>query len=167
MAGERFKRPSSDLDLGSRVRHDPFGKLPYAIVCNICHQLPAEGLIDMARASWAVHSLIRNKNCFWKNALKYNMPWFFEVQELMQLGALRRPEMYKGIYLWAERKIWPRRHISGPLMYIANRRRIWVTCETLVESYLGCLEERMIEYWEEEDEEEEEDEDEDEEEDEE
>ncbi|KAI1206238.1 uncharacterized protein F4807DRAFT_241922 [Annulohypoxylon truncatum] len=145
MAGERFKKPISNMDLSSKVRHDPFRKLPHVAICNILHLLTPKGLLDVVRASWTVYFLVRNKHCFWKSALKKTMPWFFEIPELMRVGALRRPEHYRGIYLWAER-IWPRKKLTGPLMNIANRRRIWVVCEVLADNYMGCFKPKTSEY---------------------
>ncbi|KAI1444348.1 hypothetical protein F5Y02DRAFT_180310 [Annulohypoxylon stygium] len=147
MACVRFKLPASSLDLSSKVKQDPFAKLPYVAICKILHQLPAGCLIDMLRASWTVYARVRDKHCFWKEALEKNMPWFYEVQELWRLGALRRPEHYRAIYLWAERTIWPRIFLSGPLMYVANRRRIWATAEVLADVYCGCFGTSVIPRW--------------------
>ncbi|KAI1460949.1 hypothetical protein F4805DRAFT_350756 [Annulohypoxylon moriforme] len=75
------------------------------------------------------------------------MPWFPEVQELMRLGALRREEHYKGIYLWAERKIWPRKSLKSPMMNLANRRRIWTISEAIADTYMGRFAQRIVQRW--------------------
>ncbi|KAI0882586.1 uncharacterized protein GGS22DRAFT_191177 [Annulohypoxylon maeteangense] len=156
MAGVYFKRPSWIVDFSSKVRHDPFGKLPFTAICKILHQLPAECLLDVLKASWTLHSLVHGRHSFWKNALEKNMPWFPEVPELMRIGALRREEHYKGIYLWAERNIWPRKGVPKILMNIANRRRIWTVSEVIADIYLGRFGQRIISWGDEEEEEEEE-----------
>ncbi|KAI1418036.1 hypothetical protein F5Y13DRAFT_150420 [Hypoxylon sp. FL1857] len=135
MAGLRFVKPVSKVDLSSKVRHDPFAKLPYSVICRISFLIYDTTVPDFATASWAVHSATRSKTSFWKSSLQHNMAWFFEIQELMRLGALRRPEMFKGIFLWANKKIWVSNGLKGPLMYVANRRRIWSICEDLGSTY--------------------------------
>ncbi|OTA52528.1 hypothetical protein K449DRAFT_440706 [Hypoxylon sp. EC38] len=135
MAGIRFAMPTSNLDLGPKVKNDPFMKLPGHIIFEICHLLFDDNVPDLAKASWVVHALTRNDGNFWKLSLQHNLCWFFEIQDLIRLGALRRPEMFKGIYLWATKKIWVRLDLEGPLMYVANRRRIWLVCEELANAY--------------------------------
>ncbi|KAI1139986.1 hypothetical protein F5Y05DRAFT_337784 [Hypoxylon sp. FL0543] len=134
MAGIRFTMPVSNVDLSSKVRNDPFTRLPHRIIFKICRLLYDENVPDLAKASWAVHSITRDNGEFWKDSLKYNLVWFSEIQELMRLGALRRPEKYKAIYLWAI-KIWTKNGMEGPIMHVANRRRIWLICDQLSESY--------------------------------
>ncbi|KAI0142305.1 hypothetical protein F4776DRAFT_501242 [Hypoxylon sp. NC0597] len=135
MAGIRFAMPDSNVDLSPKVKNDPFAKLPREVIFKICHLLFDENVPELAKASWVVHALTRNDGGFWKLSLQYNLGWFFEAQELIRLGALRRPEMFKGIYLWATKKIWVHLWLDGPLMHVANRRRIWVTCEELANAY--------------------------------
>ncbi|KAI0843527.1 hypothetical protein F5Y06DRAFT_291443 [Hypoxylon sp. FL0890] len=127
--------PTSDVDLSSKVKKDPFAKLPLGIISNICRLVYDENIPELARASWAVHSLTRDNSSFWREGLKHNLAWFFEVEQLIRLGALRRPEKFKAIYLWAIKKIWIRNGLTGPLMHVANRRRIWLVCEQLTDCY--------------------------------
>ena len=61
------------------------------------------------------------------------MPWFWELDALF-----KQPQQdidYKRVYFWLEQETTPRFAMEGPLLGIANRRRIWHACEQIADVY--------------------------------
>lgn len=129
-----FKPMYARADIGNRVRHDPLSRIPYDIVHIICGLISDTDLINLARASYHVHVLLRNNNQFWRERLRDPLPWFFEFQELLEEDqTLLQTNDAQRVLQWAERVTRPEKWVAGPLMGIANRRRIWSVCEQLGE----------------------------------
>ncbi|KAI1659302.1 hypothetical protein F4813DRAFT_354521 [Daldinia decipiens] len=63
------------------------------------------------------------------------MPWFIEIEELIKLGTLRRESLFRGIFFWALDAIQDYTGLTGPLVHVANRRRIWEACEDIALTY--------------------------------
>ncbi|KAI1373838.1 hypothetical protein F4677DRAFT_428413 [Hypoxylon crocopeplum] len=130
-----FRMPSGGIHMGHRGRNDPFGSLPYDIVYNICRHLPPSSITRLAQASYSVHCVTRINANFWKILLKTNFPWFFEIHALIESGEIDRGYKLKGIFMWTEAMIQERRGLSGVLLNLVNRRRIWSVCEKLARRY--------------------------------
>lgn len=136
-ASDAFRSGSSCADLRSRVLDDSFGRIPYDIVHKISSFISDEDLVNLARASWPVHALLQNNHQFWSQRLRTScFPWFFELRELLEQDNTRlQTNNAQLIFQWAERMTRPRKWLAGPLMGVANRRRIWLACEQLGEMY--------------------------------
>ncbi|KAI3391427.1 hypothetical protein diail_7378 [Diaporthe ilicicola] len=131
-----LKPMSGKIDLGGRVRKDLFAKTSYDIIHRICIFASDADLANLGRASWPVHLLLRNNNQFWRQRLWSSLPWFFELQELLeQDDTLLQTNDGQRVFQWAERVTRPEKWLTGPLMSVANRRRIWSVCEQLGEIY--------------------------------
>lgn len=132
-----FKLPYSSHDLGLRVRQDEFSKLPYDLIHKIACLLPQKTLIKLSTASWSVNSALRNNHAFWKTRIRRNMPWFFELQQVLDSPDALRGKDLKGIFIWADKISTPKLWMSGPFMGLANRRRIWKPCKQLTNEYIS------------------------------
>ncbi|KAH6681911.1 hypothetical protein B0J14DRAFT_577467 [Halenospora varia] len=135
IASKKFSLPSSSQELGSCVKNDPFSKLPYELVYKIACLLPPDSLATLSRASWTVNVSLRKDSRFWKECFRRLMPWFFEIQELMKRPEKVEGKDLKGMLLWADKISTPRLGLTGPLMGLANCRRIWGVCEQLAKIY--------------------------------
>lgn len=130
-ASGAFKARSRCSDLGSRVRSDPFLRIPYDVVYRISGFISNEDLVNLARASWPVHGVWQNNDQFWRQRIRATfLPWFFELAELVEQDEkLLRTNNPQLVFQWAERSTRPDRWLTGPLMGVVNRRRIWRSCE--------------------------------------
>uniref|UniRef100_A0A8H7MZF0 F-box domain-containing protein n=1 Tax=Bionectria ochroleuca TaxID=29856 RepID=A0A8H7MZF0_BIOOC len=127
---------SLDQALGNKVKSDPFSKLPREITDQIFSALDDTSLMDLFKASWALHSAHHNNHDFWMRRIKDEMEWFFELHEVLQSpGFLDGVSSMKAVYLWANLKSKPRLGFKGKYMGVANRRRIWFACGQIAESY--------------------------------
>lgn len=136
-SSDAFKARSPCSDLGSRVRGDPFLGIPYDIVYRITSFISNEDLVNLAKASWPIHSLLQNNDQFWRQRIRTSfLPWFFEFEELLEQDqTLLQTNNPQRIFQWAERSTRPGRWLTGPLMGVVNRRRIWSACEQYRDFY--------------------------------
>lgn len=143
-SSDAFKTRSSCTDLESLVRDDPFKRIPYDIIYKISGFMSDKEVVNLARASWPVHSLLRDNSQFWRQRIRASfLPWFFELQELLEQDqTLLQSNDAQLIFQWAESMTRPRKWLTGPFMGIANRRRIWSVCEQLGEMYWSQKEEQ-------------------------
>ncbi|KAL1864685.1 hypothetical protein Daus18300_007487 [Diaporthe australafricana] len=136
LGSDAFKTTYARADLGSRVRHDPFYKTPYDIAHSICSYVSDTDVTNLAMASYHVHVLLQNNNQFWGPRTRSSLPWFFELQELLEQDqTLLETNDDQRVFQWAERVTRPEKWLTGPFMGVANRRRIWSVCEQLGEKY--------------------------------
>jgi hypothetical protein len=126
-------------DLGPRVKHDPFTKLPYDLIYKICCLLPSKSLLSLGSASWPVQSVLQNNDKFWKGRIKSLFPWFLELQGLINDPDILRKKSAKALFIWADKTSTAKVGMTGPFMGLANRRRIWGVCEQLAGLYLPRL----------------------------
>lgn len=63
-------------------------------------------------------------------------PWFWEVNDLLSNTTFPETFNFKGAFLWLDDITTPRFGMDGPMMGIANRRRIWQVCQQLTPQYL-------------------------------
>ncbi|KAG8164083.1 hypothetical protein KVR01_006001 [Diaporthe batatas] len=136
-SSDAFKSRSPCSDFGSRVRRDPFLRVPYDIVHRISGLVSNEDLINLARASWPIHCLLHNNDQFWRQRIGASfLPWFLEFGALLEQDeTLLQSNNPQRIFQWLERSTRSDRWLTGPLMGVVNRRRIWSACEQFSQLY--------------------------------
>ncbi|KAL6901479.1 hypothetical protein GGI43DRAFT_403137 [Trichoderma evansii] len=138
---DRWMKSIQVVSPSDRVRRcstDTFQKLPLELLLNICNKLTPISLFQLALASPAVDALLGDKP-FWKQYLPIQMPWSFELISLFddESQTLFQNVDYKSLVRWVDQEATPRLFMRGPLMSIANRRRIWHVCEQIEGVYSG------------------------------
>lgn len=142
-----------------KIRSDPFTTLPLEILYLVTSHLEDGHLLALCAASAAVHAALHprsNPTFWWHRIRRGSMPWLVEADALLSvdMGAaadgkklLRavpratRPEMPQAGRLcdpWQTGPSW--QAMTGPLVGVANRRRIWGLCEREI----GREYERMV-----------------------
>jgi hypothetical protein len=116
------------------VVNDPFGELPYDILHILLSLLPGKSVRGLMKASWPVTRVTRSTK-FWKWLLFSDLPWFWELHELIKEFPDDANLDFKKLYLWADEFTTPTFGMRGRFLGIANRRRIWGPCQELAESY--------------------------------
>ncbi|KAJ5108997.1 hypothetical protein N7456_005672 [Penicillium angulare] len=134
---------------------DPFTKLPFELVLNVVSNLDTPSLMSFTNASAHIYRALDSDNSFWFHHMKSEMPWFFELQRFLEnlksstcnsnnaVGSnsdMPQERSLRDLFIWADNITTPRKGIRGPLMSIANRRRIWRVCKQLVGPYLAQAE---------------------------
>ncbi|PVI01158.1 hypothetical protein DM02DRAFT_671514 [Periconia macrospinosa] len=139
-------KPIIGLSLNHKVRSDPFSKLPYDILLTIFPYLSPTSALALMCASWHVHTQTRSFK-FWEWMIRTRpLKWFPEVAEILEKlvenisGEMRDVEA-RRLFLWAEFATVQTRDwtVTGPLMGIANRRRIMKAIQPIVPVYLAEL----------------------------
>ncbi|KAL5335232.1 hypothetical protein BJX70DRAFT_375831 [Aspergillus crustosus] len=126
-----LRKPSEELNLGTRQPKSPFGALPIELVHQICSYLPGDSLSSLTHASTFIH-LVTQDNYFWGCFIQSSMPWLSESELLTHPQDLN----YKQVYLWLNSITAPKFAMEdAKLMGVANRRRIWGVCEELSSTY--------------------------------
>lgn len=124
------------VNLEDRVQKDRFKRLSYGILHRIFTILPTEDVLSFAAASWPVHVVLRDNTAFWRQRIKMDLPWFNELHEILaQDETLLESVDVKRMMLWVNKVSDPRMWMRGPLMSLANRRRIWAVCEQFKDQY--------------------------------
>lgn len=142
-AGFFARPPPTGLDLGHKVKHDPFQTLPYDVILRVGEKIDnVDALLSWIRASWFAHAQLRNAaSSFWKQAVISQMSWFYELLPCIRHEELRKGSAMRSLYLWAacgsEPRLWMKR---GYFLRLANRRRIWTTpCAVLAARYCRVM----------------------------
>lgn len=111
-----------------KIISDPFLAMPKELVWQIARYLPADSLLALCSASWAVLSATRD-NTFWEAFIYHDMPWaameFKDIINNVQSCDLD----CKALHLWIKRMTAPKYGLPAPWMGLANRRRIWDVCQ--------------------------------------
>ena len=143
VARDEFRLPPRDAArdsvMHSRTRRDVFSALSYDIVYCITNFLPRSSVRALCCASWSVHTLLRDADEFWRRRIVRELPWFYELVDAITLheeGGGPRLKL-KKLLAWADEVTRPRLYMSGPLMVVANRRRIWGICKQIADIYHG------------------------------
>ncbi|RSM06096.1 hypothetical protein CDV31_009272 [Fusarium ambrosium] len=133
---EKFAETPSNLHLGDKVKWDPFRQIPESLLRDILDLVDNESVFNLCKASWGIFELIRHNRNFWENRIRKNTPYFEELGDVLEAEceSLRAQDPRK-ILLWAEEASEPRVGMSGFLMPVANRRRIWGVCEQIERLY--------------------------------
>jgi hypothetical protein len=128
--------PQTAASLSARVKSDLFRKLPLELVFNISELLDDSSLFKWCTASWSVHSALRVNHRFWRHRItKISMPWLVELVPLLGNERVMRGVELKGLFCDLKRMVSPNTPIGGPLMRVANRRRVWDLCEVIAKIY--------------------------------
>ncbi|KAJ5166065.1 hypothetical protein N7492_006361 [Penicillium capsulatum] len=121
-----FQRHSTNRELRPSMVADPFTRFPYDVLHLVLKLLPGSSVPALATASWSVQLATRH-NSFWKAMLRREMPWFWELFELLEDERYSKTD-YKRLFLWLGKELSVMYGLRGALMGIANRKRIWRAC---------------------------------------
>jgi hypothetical protein len=137
MEGKDFALPTAADILRAKVRNDPYEKLPLNLLHLFASFLQPQELVNASKASWYVHTAFHSSQAFWKDRIRRDLPWFYELQGLLNgTGVQSGPALnFKGVFLWALEMTTPKLNMRGPFMWLANRRRIWGVCERISALY--------------------------------
>ncbi|KAI4908463.1 uncharacterized protein J4E92_010862 [Alternaria infectoria] len=121
-------------NLAHKVRTDPIAVLPYDLLLEILGYVDSKDMLSLMQASHHVNSVTREA-AFWKHMVRMRvLPWFYELRYFVETATTDALD-YKGLFLWVDASTRPRFGIQGPLMHIANRRRIWGCCQPVASLY--------------------------------
>lgn len=138
-----FDRPNIPfLDLMSKVHNDPFMLLPNEILNGVFAYLSIEDSVSLIRASaYARNST--NDPSFWRQMIRRHIvPFFWEIKDLLQSGSFPDTFDWRGALFWLDNATTATFAMDIRLAAIANRRRIWNTCEQLAPLYHEKVEKR-------------------------
>lgn len=135
MPARIFGSATNPLSLAHKVQNDPLAVLPYDVLVGIFTHLSNEDILSLLPASWNALSNT-NHNAFWKYMLRMRIaPWFPGLDKYLTTTTCSDTFNFKALFLWLDKITTPEFGITGPFMGIANRRRIWTTCQALVPLY--------------------------------
>jgi hypothetical protein len=136
---------SAPRDISHKVQNDPLNVLPFDVFYIICEYLEERDILKLVQASCHVHVLTRN-NSFWKQMVHSKfVPWLWELNDMLSQYGLPANLDFKCMFLWLER-VTRYENVSGSVvMGIANRKRIWNTCEQLYYMYNAKVDRRVPE----------------------
>jgi hypothetical protein len=131
-----FEQPSaSSLDLAEKVRRDPLAVLPYDVLHSIFAQLPMKDTMSLIKASWHVFDSTRDPT-FWKLMIRLHIiPFFWELDDMLRDTMFPSSFDWRGTFQWLNEITKGSYGMEGPLMSIANRRRIWDVCQQIAPMY--------------------------------
>jgi hypothetical protein len=130
-------RTSAYANLTRKVRNDPTNILPYDTILEIFGYMNTKDMKSFMRASYHIHSSTR-ETAFWKHMVRIRiLPWFYELRHFLETISTDALD-YKGLFLWADALTRPEFGNQGPLMHVANRRRIWDCCQPLASLCKQC-----------------------------
>ncbi|PVH97511.1 hypothetical protein DM02DRAFT_730513 [Periconia macrospinosa] len=130
-------------DLSSKVKHDPFSRLPYDIISMILPRVHLEDVTSLMKASYHMHSSLHDDA--WRGLIKSKiLSWFWEAENFFKDFKSSSDMNFKSAFLWLEKITRPVFGMEGPLLGIANRRRIWNACEDFSDTYWSFVPETKI-----------------------
>ncbi|KAH8626661.1 hypothetical protein IG631_18679 [Alternaria alternata] len=134
LSGSLLGRATEVLDLSNKVRSDPTQILPYDILLEIIGYMDTKDMLSFMKASYHVNSYTREA-AFWQHMIHVRiLPWFNELGHFVENTSTDATD-YKSLFLWSDALTHPDIGNQGPLMHIANRRRIWECCQPLASLY--------------------------------
>ncbi|KAK8070566.1 hypothetical protein PG997_010769 [Apiospora hydei] len=129
---------STDLprDLGPKVVHDPFRRIPLEIIHMIVMSLDLADLLSLSKGSWIVNYQLRDDQELWKKILRNHIfPFYHELDDLERKEGIMQHLNAKDICVWANSSTSPDRGSETPFLGVTNRRRIWKACLQLEQVY--------------------------------
>jgi hypothetical protein len=127
--------PAQSLNISNKVQLDPLEVLPYDILHFIFSELSMKDTLSLVNASWHVFKATREP-AFWRHMIRIHIvPFFYELENFLKIP-------FPGTFAWKDAFHWldsitrATYGMDGPLMGIANRRRIWGVCQQLAPLYL-------------------------------
>ncbi|KAI9367010.1 hypothetical protein BJX61DRAFT_547914 [Aspergillus egyptiacus] len=122
-------------DLTRKIRTDPFDTLPCELTDLILAFVPGKDLPALLSASGTLYARTASTG-WWRRRIVTDMPWYWELQAYLDATRNSAGEAdYKRMYLHLERETTVTYGMTGPFMSLANRRRIWGTCQALLGEY--------------------------------
>lgn len=123
------------LDLTHKVRRDPLAVLPYDILHGIFAELSMKKTLRLMQASWHIFESTRDP-AFWRLMIRVHIvPWFWELDGFLKNAIFPDAIDWKGMFQWLNEVTKGTYGMEGPLMSIANRRRIWDVCQQIAPLY--------------------------------
>lgn len=136
IAGGLLSKKLPAFDFSHQVRSDPLQILPYAVIYNIIEYLDINDTLALRQASWYVFDWTRSDTAiFGKQMVRLHLsPWLWEVDDFV--SSIHDPALdLTRLFSWLEAVTEPKFGMSGPFLGVANRWRIWDTCQQLVLDY--------------------------------
>jgi hypothetical protein len=119
-------RANTMIDNPSTNSSDPFSRLPLEIITMIYHRLPQAALPKAILTSQSL-GRVRTCNWFWRQRLKLDMPWAWELHELE-----KDIDWYRAYISLAQEVKDPFR---SSIPALANRKRVWSACDQMLSLY--------------------------------
>ncbi|KAH7092485.1 hypothetical protein FB567DRAFT_588761 [Paraphoma chrysanthemicola] len=131
-----FDRPvEQPLNLAHKVRRDSLAVLPYDVLYGIFAHLSIKDTKSLVNASWHVFDATREPQ-FWRHMIRLHIvPFFYELEDMLKDTTFPDTFDWRGAFQWLNEITKPKFGMDGPLMAIANRRRIWEACSQLAPLY--------------------------------
>lgn len=129
------------------IRRDPFQTLPAELIHRTMDFLEGHDIFAFREASPFARDATSNST-FWKSLLRREQKWlwgsffgldFWESRSLTQTRSVD----WEKLYVVLEEATAKTFGIKGDLMGLANRRRIWRTCEEIAEAYWSFWPQRL------------------------
>jgi hypothetical protein len=136
MPKDLLSTKSPTFDFSHKVRDDGLDVLPYNVVHNVFEYLNIRDTLALRQACWHVFNQTRNNTKrFGKQMIQLHLsPWFWEVDDLV--SSIDDPAFnFTRFFLWLEAATEPKVGMSGAFLGVANRWRIWNTCQQLTLDY--------------------------------
>ncbi|BCS23742.1 uncharacterized protein APUU_40186S [Aspergillus puulaauensis] len=111
----------------AQLSNDPLARLPPELLFAILITLPMASVNSLRAASPAVARLELN-NGFWKQKLRYDMPWLFDLPD-------DGDEELDWAKCYADLRARSQNGSPAQIRALVNRRRIWGVCEQFAPSY--------------------------------
>jgi hypothetical protein len=135
MPAKLFADSPASPDLSHKVRNDPLSILPYDVVFEITKHLRIDEVLKLTQASWHVFNLTRQSTFWTQMTYMHILPWFCEWADMLKSITLPTSFNPKNTFFWLDHVTKVKFGMEGPLMGIANRRRIWEVCDQLAVNY--------------------------------
>ncbi|KAH5253954.1 hypothetical protein HBI71_143270 [Parastagonospora nodorum] len=141
LPAQLFDRPAAQSrSLAHKVCDDPLATLPYDVLHGVFAHLSLKDTLSLMKASWHVLESTRDAT-FWRLMIRVHITDFFwELKELFKTTTFPETFDWKGMFQWLDQTTRGSFAMEGPMMAIANRRRIWNVCQQLAPLYYEKLE---------------------------
>jgi hypothetical protein len=127
--------PRTALNLSHKVKNDPLEVLPYDVLYGIFAELSLKDTLSLVNASLHVFDSTR-ESAFWRHMIRLHIvPFFYELDGMLRVTTFPDTFDWKGAFQWLDSITKPAFAMEGPLMPIANRRRIWNACQQVAALY--------------------------------
>lgn len=126
-----FRVDEVNLDSNQGHAKDSFGELPYELLFLVFNELSGDAIMELMTASKFVYCQLRYDAKFWQRRIRSEMQWFWELNEVVESEKMD----FQRVYYFLDWMTTPTFGMRGPLIGLANRRRIWSTCQQIAYHY--------------------------------
>jgi len=127
------------LELSDKVKYDPLTVLPYDVLHSIFENLSLKDTLSLVNSSLHVFDSTR-QSTFWRQMIRFHIvSFFYELDGMLKKTTFPDTFDWKGAFQWLDKITKPTLTMEGPMMAIANRRRIWNVCEQVSSLYYEKL----------------------------